>query len=191
MCCSYEKKLWCVRRISLLCVKITQTNNAVADNQDMKKEINYLKGDATTPEGAGNKIIAHICNDMGGWGKGFVTAVSRRWKQPEKQYREWFRKGEGFRLGAVQLVQVEADVWIANIIGQHKIYKDEAGEAPVRYEAIREGLDKVGVLAQEMNAVVHMPRIGCGLAGGKWELIEPLIREGIADRGVPVTVYDY
>jgi hypothetical protein len=33
------------------------------------KTILYLKGDATNPQVEGNKIIAHICNDIGGWGK--------------------------------------------------------------------------------------------------------------------------
>lgn len=63
------------------------------------KMINYLKGDATNPEISGNKIIAHICNDVGGWGKGFVVAVSKRWKEPELSYREWYKSGENFNLG--------------------------------------------------------------------------------------------
>ena len=46
-------------------------------------KIIYLKGDATKPEGLGTKIIAHVCNDVGLWGKGFVLAVSKRWKFPE------------------------------------------------------------------------------------------------------------
>lgn len=50
------------------------------------KEINYLKGDATSPQARGIKIIAHICNDLGGWGKGFVMAISKRWAEPEKAY---------------------------------------------------------------------------------------------------------
>lgn len=54
-------------------------------------QITYLKGDATNPMGKGNKIIAHICNDVGGWGKGFVLAISRKWKEPEKAYRKWYR----------------------------------------------------------------------------------------------------
>lgn len=41
-------------------------------------QIIYLKGDATNPIAKGNKIIAHICNDAGGWGKGFVLAISRK-----------------------------------------------------------------------------------------------------------------
>ena len=36
--------------------------------------IQYLTGDATAPTASGNKIIAHVCNDIGGWGKGFVLA---------------------------------------------------------------------------------------------------------------------
>jgi hypothetical protein len=36
-----------------------------------------------------------------------------------------------------------------------------------------------------------MPRIGCGLAGGRWERIEPLIQHNLAERGIPVTVYDH
>jgi O-acetyl-ADP-ribose deacetylase (regulator of RNase III) len=60
----------------------------------MSAHITYLKADPTKPATAGNKIIVHICNDIGGWGKGFVMAVSKRWPEPEKQYREWYRSKE-------------------------------------------------------------------------------------------------
>lgn len=40
--------------------------------------INYIKGDATQPIGENNKIIAHICNNEGKWGVGFVLAVSKK-----------------------------------------------------------------------------------------------------------------
>ena len=52
-------------------------------------------------------------------------------------------------------------------------------------------LEKVAARAQELGASVHMPRIGCGLAGGTWDRIEPLIVASLGARGVPVTVYDY
>ena len=76
--------------------------------------ITYLKGDATNPAAVGNKIIVHVCNDIGGWGKGFVMAISKRWKEPEKKYREWFKAKIDFSLGEVQFVKVEDDLWIAN-----------------------------------------------------------------------------
>lgn len=155
------------------------------------KDINYIKGDATNPQNEGNRIIVHICNDIGGWGKGFVMAVSKRWPQPEKQYREWHKSGENFNLGEAQFVQANENTWVANIIGQHKINKDESGNPPIRYEAVLSGLEKTGAFAQQINASVHMPRIGCGLAGGTWDKIEPLIISALSEKDIAVTVYDF
>jgi hypothetical protein len=36
-----------------------------------------------------------------------------------------------------------------------------------------------------------MPQSGCGLAGGKWELIESLIIKTLCQEDVPVIVYDF
>jgi hypothetical protein len=35
-----------------------------------------------------------------------------------------------------------------------------------------------------------LPRIGCGLAGGRWELIEPIIERTLRNNGIEVFVYD-
>ncbi|PIF43847.1 O-acetyl-ADP-ribose deacetylase (regulator of RNase III) [Chryseobacterium sp. 52] len=155
------------------------------------KKIQYLKGDATNPKAEGNKIIAHICNDIGGWGKGFVVAVSKRWKQPEKEYREWFKNGGNFNLGEIQMVQTEKDIWVCNMIGQHKIMTNSNGVQPIRYEAVEECLEKLANEALKFNAEVHMPRIGCGLAGGKWEEIEPIIERTLLRNDISVYVYDF
>jgi len=159
----------------------------------MPADITYLRGDATAPQAKGVKLIAHVCNDLGGWGKGFVLAVSRRWPEPEAAYRRWHRDRarNDFALGAVQLVQVEPYVWVANMVGQRGIRTGRSTGVPVRYEAIDAALGRLAGHAAELGASVHMPRIGCGLAGGRWELIEPLIRARLTDRGVPVTVYDH
>ncbi|GAA2730265.1 hypothetical protein [Streptomyces nogalater] len=42
-----------------------------------------------------------------------------------------------------------------------------------------------------LGASVPMPRIGCGLAGGKWSRTEPLVAGRPAARGIAVTVYDH
>ena len=39
----------------------------------MPNEIIYAVGDTTLPMNNGPGIIAHICNDIGQWGKGFVS----------------------------------------------------------------------------------------------------------------------
>ncbi|MFI2426078.1 macro domain-containing protein [Streptomyces sp. NPDC018955] len=155
-------------------------------------EITYVRGDATVPSVKGVKVIAHVCNDIGGWGKGFVLAVSRRWPEPEAAYRAWHRDraANDFALGAVQLVQVERYVWVANMIGQRGTRTGSKG-VPVRYEAIDTALGRLADRATELDASVHMPRIGCGLAGGTWSRIEPLITQRLVRRGIPVTVYDH
>ena len=88
-------------------------------------------------------------------------------------------------------MQVEKELWIANVIGQHKIRKDEQGNPPIRYKAIQDGLTKVSQKAKELNASVHMPRIGCGLAGGTWDKIEPLITKELITHQIHTTVYDF
>jgi len=152
--------------------------------------IHYQKGDATQPVAEGFKIITHICNDIGGWGRGFVLALSKRWKAPEQQYRKWYESKENFQLGEVQFVQVEADLVVANIIGQHKVSPTN-GIPPIRYEAVQEGLQKVAQYARMHQASVHMPRMGAGLAGGKWEEIEKIVEEELVQKGIAVTVYNF
>jgi len=150
----------------------------------------YMAGDATAPAGSGSKIIAHVCNDAGGWGRGFAAALSHRWPEAEAAYRSWYRAGAdtGFMLGGVRLVSVEPDVRVANMIGQHGYSRP--GAPAVRYEALDRALGLLAFVAVELGASVHMPRIGCGLAGGSWDRVEPLIRSNLVKGGVDVTVYD-
>jgi O-acetyl-ADP-ribose deacetylase (regulator of RNase III) len=154
------------------------------------EQINYTRGDATQPAAPGNRIIVHVCNDIGGWGRGFVLALSKRWPQPKAAYRKWYASNENFSLGEAQFVQVEEDIWVANMIGQRDITLDKDGNPPVRYEAIAQALSKVATFAADKNATVHMPRIGCGLAGGTWDKMEPVIITALANKGISVTVYD-
>ena len=152
--------------------------------------INYLKGDATQPQSEGTQIIAHVCNDIGGWGRGFVLALSNRWPEPEKSYREWHASGQNFDLGEIQLVQVGSAIWVANMIGQHGIHASQ-GNPPVRYEAIESALLKLSNKAKELSASVHMPRIGCGLAGGKWEEVEAILKRTLCKNQIETFVYDF
>jgi O-acetyl-ADP-ribose deacetylase (regulator of RNase III) len=153
--------------------------------------IEYKTGDATAPAGTGPKIVVHVCNDIGGWGRGFVLAISRRWPEPERRYRAWHagEEKQPLALGEVQSVQVTEEIWVANLIGQRDI-RTSNGVPPVRYEAIREGLRKVALEAKRLGASVHMPRIGCGLAGGDWNLVSQIIESELSQAGIAVTIYE-
>lgn len=152
--------------------------------------IRYVTGDATKPDADGPKIIAHVCNDLGLWGAGFVLAVSARWPEPRNSYlRATEQCAPAALLGRVDLVPVAPQLWVANMIAQKGISRSSYGP-PIRYEALRECLRKLGALALKHEASVHMPRIGCGLAGGDWTQVEPMIRSQLSAAGVTVTVYD-
>jgi O-acetyl-ADP-ribose deacetylase (regulator of RNase III) len=173
--------------------------------------ITILNGDATAPTTPGVKIIAHVCNDENAWGSGFVLAVSAKWKRPEEQYRKW-AGGDSetdmtggslvltppiFRLGETQLIQVEPEIYVANMVAQ-KLYSTyhaaknlKAGDTrpPIRYEALKECLQNLKILADKLDASVHMPRIGCERAGGSWAKVEDLVTLELD--GLDIYVYDF
>lgn len=151
--------------------------------------IQYLKGDATKPIGNGQKAIVHVCNDIGAWGAGFVLAISKKWKQPEIQYRIWHNKKENFQLGNIQPVRATEDITVINMIAQNGI-RSKYNQIPINYKAVRCCLEKVANYCIENNMTVHMPLIGCGLAGGKWEVIEQIINETLIVNNIDVYVYE-
>ena len=75
------------------------------------------------------------------------------------------------------------------MVGQHGIRRAKEGP-PIRYTAVENCLAKVALTAVELEASVHMPRIGCGLAGGKWEEIAPIITRQLCENDIAVYVYD-
>lgn len=152
--------------------------------------IHYMKGDATLPIGDRNKIIAHVCNDIGAWGAGFVMAISNRWKTPEKKYKEWYYSKHNFSLGHLQYVQVEKDIVVANMIAQHGL-RSKTNPIPIKYDALETCLSILVKICKENYATVHMPKIGCGLAGGKWEIVEKIIHKTLIENDIDVFVYEY
>lgn len=153
--------------------------------------ITVLTGDATKPIGEGPRVIAHICNDLGAWGRGFVLSLSRQYPLAEDEYRSWFRRIEEpfFELGAVQFVSVDKPnrIHVANMIAQSGIYPSQ-GKPPIRYDALEKCLSVVGGFSIPLGASIHMPRIGSGLAGGDWGIIERIITRTIGD--LPIFIYD-
>lgn len=142
--------------------------------------IHYLKGDATEPVGEGIKLLIHVCNNKHVWGAGFVLALSRKWTVPEFYYK----RTVFLNLGDVQFIRVASDVVVANMVGQVLGGKIP----PIRYDALRICLKQVAEAALTIDATVHAPRFGAGLAGGDWAVIEQMINEELGD--VDVYIYD-
>jgi O-acetyl-ADP-ribose deacetylase (regulator of RNase III) len=145
--------------------------------------ISYVRGDATRPiESPGPRCVVHVCNDVGGWGAGFVLAVSARWAAPEAVYRAEERR----TLGSVQLVEVEPRLYVANLIAQNG-FPSRRNDCALDFAALGQCLRTLAEITSR-DWSYHMPRIGCGIAGGRWAQVEPVVAAILGDR--PVVVYD-
>ena len=133
--------------------------------------LNYKQGDVTKI--TEKCVIAHICNDVGLWSRGFVNEITKTFgEEPRNKYREWYMKYRILKLGDVQFVHVNENITIANMIGQKGV-REIANTKPIRYDALKEALTKVMMKYTD----IRMPFIGTGLAGGSWDIIEPILIE--------------
>lgn len=130
-------------------------------------------GSALEPAGEDAFVIAHVVNDKGAWGAGFVVPLGERWPGVESLYKEDFKVGL-LKFGYVRFVPVsilDRKGWVANMTAQSL-----GTRRPLSMVALQTCISKVVRFAAENNATVHSPRIGAGLAGGNWDEIESLLK---------------
>jgi O-acetyl-ADP-ribose deacetylase (regulator of RNase III) len=151
--------------------------------------ITYLKGDASEPRGSGNRLLVQVVNDSAlTWGGGFSLALRKKWPTLQQAFRSWAMQGRNLKLGNVHVAAANEALTVVSMVAQHGY-----GPSPkprIRYLALQKCLRTVGELARQRDATVHMPRIGCGLAGGSWSVVHELVTEEICNKGVSVSVYD-
>ncbi len=153
--------------------------------------VTYVRGDATQTRGKGRRLLVQVVNDGAfTWGGGgFAAAIKRRWPSAQKTFTAQVTTDRStLRLGSVVTCDVEPDVTLISLVAQHGY-----GPSPrprIRYAALRDCLLRVSGMAKEQNASVHMPRIGTGLAGGSWPVVEEIISETLTKMGINVMVYD-
>lgn len=155
--------------------------------------IKIIIGDVTHQEiNNNNKIIVHCVNDIPVMGAGVALSLFKKWPAVRNEYMIWGRNLSNpklellsstdkyisefgnLQLGNVQFLKVEKNIYVANLVGQKDVSTQNICGIkipPVRYEAIYEGLLKVKHKAKKINATVHAPLLGAGLAGGSLEKI--------------------
>lgn len=159
-------------------------------------EIRYVEGDASIPWlKEHHTIIAHIVNDKGLWGAGFTKSLSLHFPSLVDCYYQWAISSLEckFKLGKVQFFNVGNKVHVANMLAQHGTYRpcDLPRTTYVQYDALERCLESVSLFAKKLHSVVQMPRIGCGLGGGKWKMVEPIIKRTLCHHDIEVYVMDW
>jgi len=129
-------------------------------------------------------ILAHGCNCRGGFGSGVAKGMAHNHRKARDQYLAKFIR-EGWNLGDVQFVS-SGNKWIANCATQDAYLP--RGVCHADYDAICEAMNTVKAFAQKNDMTIAMPKIGAGLAGGDWGVIEEVLMDVFHD--YDVTVYE-
>lgn len=123
--------------------------------------------------------VVHGCNTLGIMGAGLAKAVKDVYPEAYAAYRKQFLE-RGLFLGEIITVPVDKPPqglphkFIVNAMTQDRLAKYD-GEFVVSYEAIGHAFERIRELAVASQLPVHVPLIGCGLAGGKWSEVAPII----------------
>lgn len=130
-------------------------------------------------------VIAHGCNCFNTMGSGIARAIRARYPDA---YRVdcTTQRGDRSKLGTYTTCSYP-DRRIFNLYTQYRYGTDRLH---LDYEALVEALvamrDWLDEHDPSQNEIVGLPRIGCGLAGGSWEIVEELIADVFHDRTVHI-----
>jgi hypothetical protein len=143
--------------------------------------MNYIKGDLVNSLLSG--VILQQVNAQNAMGSGFAKAVFDRWPIVKTEFHRWSNtfQRDVDRMGRIQPIQVERDIWVVNIIGQRYFGRD-GDNRYTSYDALADGLTRVSDWMNNTtftSADVHHPAMGCGLGGGSWPVVEAMIEHHI------------
>ncbi|MCY7830321.1 Appr-1-p processing protein [Bacillus spizizenii] len=147
---------------------------------------------------ASEDIIVQQVNCKGVMGAGLAKAILNKYPNVKKEYQSFrnFNLNKGLTdkhlLGLVNYVRVSDGKVIANVFGQVNIKKNHFDKTVyTKTEALTRGLKEVKELSKQLNKSVAIPYgIGCGLAGGDWNIISELIDSIFSDYNVAIYKLD-
>lgn len=136
-----------------------------------KMKIEYVSGDLFNTS---INTIVHGCNAQGVMGSGVARIIRNRYPEAYNTYKSIYNsatdKGlDSLPLGAVYYSESNNKV-ILHAITQK--YYGRSGTRYTSYDAIAEAMSRINSMS--MSAIA-MPRIGSGLGGGNWNVIEAII----------------
>lgn len=155
-------------------------------------------------------VIAHGCNCFCTMGAGIAVAMKNTFGCDRFELEKEEYKGNIDKLGTIQyrnrIVNTSTGqvsitsfapikfpsvyVTIVNAYTQYHYGKNHSDgkENPVDYEAITLCMRKINHIFKGKH--IGLPQIGCGLAGGDWNIVKSIIQNELTDCDVTVVIYD-
>lgn len=138
-------------------------------------------------------IIAHQTNCLGIMGGGIALQIRNIFPGVFNKYVSFCNThGDDNILGLVQYIQTKnkfgEDKIVANMFSQYGV----GGGVQTNYAAIKNCFEDLKRVAEEKNMTIGIPhKIGCGLAGGDWNIVLQIIDEVFGDSDVELYIYKY
>lgn len=130
------------------------------------------------------QIKVHQTNCYGAMGAGIAKQIKDIYPEVFKQYKECCNKRTPEELfGGIQILKTHKGDYICNLFGQKGYGR---GKIQTDYKKFEQGLYLLKKYIEENNqkegceeiTSIGFPKlIGCGLAGGDWEIVSNLIRK--------------
>ena len=128
-------------------------------------------------------IIVHGCNARGTMGAGVAKAVKARYPDAYRLYRGVYER-QGLAVGQIFPYLVPNGGEPPELIIVNAIIQQNYGtyRRQVDYDGLEQCLTQLPPLAAAYRLRdVHFPLIGCGLAGGDWDVVAPIIERTLRD----------
>lgn len=139
-----------------------------------------IQGDITTTTG----YILHGVNLQGKMGAGVAKAIADKWPVVKQVYLDKLSRAS---LGDISVAVVAEGIVVINCHTQRYYGRD--GRKYVSYDAADEAFSKAATWIMGQHSAsgmpgrpqVHFPQIGCGLAGGDWNIMSAIIKTHFPD----------
>lgn len=121
--------------------------------------------------------LIHVVNNKNVMNAGVAKVISRKWPQVKEDYHAYFAiHSNTSLLGQIIMTHVGEGQYILSMIAQDGYGND--GKRYLQYDALEQCLAQAKRISTQLNIPLYAPfKMGCGLAGGNWELVLPMLNE--------------
>ena len=151
----------------------------------------YVNGDLIELAKDGKyDVIIHGCNCFNTMGAGVAKGIAKEFPEAYQADRETI-SGDDTKLGTITYATIytkaNKKLVVINAYTQYNFGRED-GVTYVKYHAIMKAFKKVKESFGNQGLRFGIPKIGSGLAGGNWVIIEHIIKNSMINEDVEVVV---
>jgi len=136
-----------------------------------KGKFRNIKGTVANPENSGLRLILNPIDTDVKLDTFLCKVLTKKWGKVRTEAKTWYANRTNFKLGEIQSLLVQSDVWVVNILVLDKNGLDT--------KAFENAIKKVGALAKYESATVHITEDMFGTTGFEAAATKELIESGI------------